>query len=149
MREVMNNKVDKKNNDTRSILREQIFQIFFSDEFETITDEILEMIIENYEIASVDKKLKIQNLLKLKHEKEEELIEYIKKYLTSQWKFERLNKIKIAIIKLSILEIKYNKVPYKVAINEALELAKKYDEEGSSNFVNGILASFVKNEIEA
>ena len=149
MREVMNNKVDKKNNDTRSILREQIFQIFFSDEFETITDEILEMIIENYEIASVDKKLKIQNLLKLKHEKEEELIEYIKKYLTSQWKIERLNKIKIAIIKLSILEIKYNKVPYKVAINEALELAKKYDEEGSSNFVNGILASFVKNEIEA
>ncbi len=149
MREVMNNKVDKKNNDTRSILREQIFQIFFSDEFETITDEILEMIIENYEIASVDKKLKIQNLLKLKHEKEDELIEYIKKYLTSQWKIERLNKIKIAIIKLSILEIKYNKVPYKVAINEALELAKKYDEEGSSNFVNGILASFVKNEIEA
>ena len=41
-------------------------------------------------------------------------------------------------------EIKYKKIPYKVAINEGLELAKKYGEETSKNFINGILASVVK-----
>ena len=44
-----------------------------------------------------------------------------------------------------IYEIKHNEIPYKVAINEAVELAKKYGEDKSKNFVNGILASIVKD----
>ena len=51
----------------------------------------------------------------------------------------------LAILKLAIYEIKYNDIPYKVAINEAVELAKKYGEDKSKNFVNGILASVVKD----
>ena len=48
------------------------------------------------------------------------------------------------MLKLAIYEIKYKQIPYKVAINESLELAKKYGEETSKNFINGILASVVK-----
>ena len=46
---------------------------------------------------------------------------------------------------ISIYEIKFTDIPYKVAINEAVELAKKYGEDKSKNFVNGILASVVKD----
>lgn len=50
----------------------------------------------------------------------------------------------LTILKLAIYEIKYTDVPYKVSINEAVELAKKYGEDKSKKFVNGILASVVK-----
>ena len=49
----------------------------------------------------------------------------------------------LSILKLAIYEIKYNEIPYKVAINEAVELAKKYSTEDSSSFVNGILAKVI------
>ena len=51
----------------------------------------------------------------------------------------------LSILKLAIYEIKFTDIPYKVAINEAVELAKKYGEDKSKNFVNGILASVVKD----
>ena len=46
-----------------------------------------------------------------------------------------------------VYEIKYKELPYKVAIYEALEISKKYGEESSKNFINGILASIVKEQI--
>ena len=64
--------------------------------------------------------------------------------LKEDWKIERISKIDVVILKLAIYEIKYKEVPYKVAINEAEELAKKYGEENSKTFVNGVLASIVK-----
>ena len=70
----------------------------------------------------------------------------IKKNLKSEWKMERVSKIDITILKLAIYEIKFKEIPYKIAINEAVELAKKYGEEVSKNFVNGILASIVKEQ---
>lgn len=60
------------------------------------------------------------------------------------WTIQRIAKIDLAILRLAIYEIKYKEIPYKVAINEAVELAKKYGEDTSKNFVNGILASIVK-----
>ena len=71
----------------------------------------------------------------------------ISKNLKKDWKLERISKTNIAILKLAIYEIKYADTPFKVAINEAVELAKKYGEDSSSAFVNGILASIVKENI--
>ena len=64
--------------------------------------------------------------------------------MKSNWKIERISKIDLSLLELAIYEIKYKEVPYKVAINEAVELAKKYGEENSKTFVNGVLASIVK-----
>jgi len=50
----------------------------------------------------------------------------------------------LSLLKLAIYEIKYTDIPYKVAINEVVELSKKYGEDTSKNFVNGVLASIVK-----
>ena len=68
--------------------------------------------------------------------------------LKKDWKIERISKVDLALLKLAIYEILYTDTPYKVAINEVLELSKKYSEESSSNFINGVLASIVKENEE-
>ena len=62
------------------------------------------------------------------------------------WSIERIAKIDLAILKLAIYEMVYSKTPYKVVINEAVELAKKYGDDNAKAFINGILASIVKEE---
>ena len=73
------------------------------------------------------------------------LKEQISKNLKSEWNIDRISKINISILKIAIYEIIYIKIPYKVVINEAVELAKKYGEETSPSFINGILASVIKD----
>ena len=75
---------------------------------------------------------------------QQQIEEDIKTNLKENWKIDRISKVNLSILKLAIYEIKYTQVPFKVAINEAVELAKKYGDENSKTFVNGILASIVK-----
>ena len=59
------------------------------------------------------------------------------------WDTQRMGKVELTIIRLAVYEIRFDEtVPIGVAINEAVELAKKFGQEGSSGFVNGILAKF-------
>ena len=73
-----------------------------------------------------------------------EIEDIIKKCLTEKWTIERISKINLSILKLAVYEIKYKDIPYKAEINEAVELAKKYGEDTSSRFINGALATAVK-----
>ena len=60
------------------------------------------------------------------------------------WTIDRMGKVELTIIRLAVYEIKFDeKIPDSVAINEAVELAKKFGQEESSGFVNGVLARFV------
>ncbi len=79
-------------------------------------------------------------------ENKDEIVGQIETNLKSDWKLERISKIDLAILKLAIYELKYTEIPFKVVINEAVELAKKYGEDSSKNFVNGVLASVVKEK---
>ena len=73
------------------------------------------------------------------------LTEIISQNLAKGWKFERISKVAKSVLQLAIYEILYSEdVPTPVAINEAVELAKKFDEPDSSAFVNGVLAGVVK-----
>ena len=75
-----------------------------------------------------------------------ELDAYIQKY-AKNWKFERSSRVCAAILRIAMYEILYQpEVPYKVAANEAVELAKTYEGRDIAGFVNGILASFIENE---
>lgn len=74
-----------------------------------------------------------------------EIIEQIKSCLAKDWTIERISKIDISILKIAIYEILYKKIPFKVAINEAVELAKTFGDDKAPSFVNGVLASIVKN----
>ncbi len=70
------------------------------------------------------------------------LIDEIKKY-SEDFKVERIYKIDLAILLVSVYEIKNGVVPPKVSVNEALNIAKQYSTEKSSKFINGILSNFV------
>ena len=78
---------------------------------------------------------------------EEEITQKIKNELSEKWEFSRLSKINIAILKLAIYEIIYKGLPYKVVINEAVELAKSYGDDNAPSFINGVLASIVKKNV--
>ena len=76
-----------------------------------------------------------------------ELDEYISKYAIG-WKFQRIPRIAAAIMRVAMFEVLYMpEIPASAAINEAVELAKKYDEPKVASFVNGILGSFVRKEL--
>ena len=72
------------------------------------------------------------------------LYEEIEKNLKDEWTIDRVSKTNLSILKLATFEIIYSKLPYKVVINEAIELAKRYGDDNSYFFVNGILANIVK-----
>lgn len=62
------------------------------------------------------------------------------------WTFDRLSKVDLALLRLALAEIKYLDTPPKVAINEAVEMAKLYSEEKSYKFINGLLANVIKTK---
>ena len=70
----------------------------------------------------------------------------IENNLKENWKLNRISKINLSLIKIAIYEMLYKNIPYKVAINEVVELAKKYSDESAPVFINGILASIVKEK---
>lgn len=55
------------------------------------------------------------------------------------WKISRLARTTLSILRLSIYEMLYGEIPYTISINEAVELAKKYDDDQAPVFINGIL----------
>lgn len=76
-----------------------------------------------------------------------ELDEYIEKY-SKGWAFSRISRTALAVMKTAMFEIMYiPEIPDGAAINEAVELSKKYDEPETVKFINGVLGSFVRNEI--
>ena len=60
------------------------------------------------------------------------------------WTIERLSRVNLAILRLSISEMSYADVPYQVSINEAVELAKKYSDDDAPAFINGVLADVIR-----
>lgn len=78
-------------------------------------------------------------------EHEQEIIDLINQNLKDGWTFKRLSKASRSILKLAIYEMKYcDDVPSKVAINEAVELAKKYCDDKEPSFINGVLGNVLK-----
>lgn len=132
----------------RSEMREQAFKIMYSLEIQKNEnlEEQLGLYIESNEIKDESAIEYIKDAVLGIEENKKEILANIEKNLKEDWKIERISKIDLVILKLAIYEIKYKKIPYKVVINEAVELAKKYGEDNSKNFVNGILASIVKEK---
>lgn len=130
----------------RSAIRELTFRLIYSIEIqkETNIEEQVDLYIESNNIEDKNAKEYIKDVVFGIEANIEDITKLIEKHLKADWKIDRISKIDLSLLKLAIYEIKYKKIPYKVAINEAIELAKKYGEENSKNFINGILASVVK-----
>ena len=134
----------------RSAIREQAFKFLYSLEIQKeLNKEQLNMFFELNDIKEKETKEYIIDAANGIKENEKAILELIKKYLKAEWQLERISKINLVLLKLAIYELEYKKIPYKVVINEAVELSKKYGDDSSSNFVNGILASIVGETNEA
>ena len=132
----------------RSEARDMAFKFLYQVEVQKENnEEAMNLFFENNEIKSEDAKKYILDVANGVSKNLEDITELIKNHLKQDWKIERISKVTLAILKLATYEIVYAKIPFKVVINEAVELAKKYGEDTSSAFVNGILASIVKENI--
>ena len=130
----------------RSEIREQAFKLIYSLEIQRKEglEEQIELYIESNNIVNKAAIEYIKDAVFGIEKHKKEILEKIENHLKAEWKIDRISKIDLAILRLAIYEIKYKEIPFKVVINEAVELAKKYGEDSSKNFVNGILASIVK-----
>lgn len=129
----------------KSNLREEIFKLVYSLEVQKEDESSqIDLYLENSELSDKEKgkiKEEVCKIIDLK----EDIENQISKNLKSGWSIERISKVNISILRIAIYEMIYGKLPYKVVINEAVELAKKYGEEASASFINGVLASVVKD----
>lgn len=131
---------------TRTQTRQLAFELLYSLEIQKDSkkEEQVALFLKEQEIKDEQAKKYILNIVKGIEENKTEILEYISKNLKEDWNISRISKISITLLKLAIYEIIYSKVPYKVEVNEVVELAKKYGDESSPSFVNGILANIIK-----
>ncbi|MBE6053548.1 MAG: transcription antitermination factor NusB [Clostridium sartagoforme] len=128
---------------SREIAMELLFGMTLS---KNTLEETIETFMEDYEMKlnTIDLEY-IKNILLKVEENKSEIDKKIEESL-SNWKLDRISKVNLSILRLAIGEMLYiEDVPEKVAINEAIELTKKYSDEKSVSFINGVLDKAFKN----
>ena len=130
----------------RSEIRELAFKLIYSLEIQKNDnlEEQISLYLENNKIENSNAIEYIKDCNYGINKNKEEIEKTIEGSLTSDWKIDRISKINLSLLKLAIYEIKYKNIPYKVEINEVVELAKTYGEDMSGKFINGALAKVIK-----
>ena len=130
----------------RTELREHIFKMIFGLEFneETEMPEQMRLYFDQLEDAREEDLKYIQTKAVNIAGKTEEIDALINAH-TKGWKTSRMNKVDLTILRLAVYEMKWDEdVPVGVAIDEAVELAKKYSGSDGTSFVNGVLAKLTE-----
>ena len=128
----------------KSAKRELTFKILYSLQIKKeVNEEEIQLFLEDNNLKERDKK-EIEEDISNINLNLQEIQNKISANLKDNWTIDRISKIDNALLTLAIYEILYKKIPFKVAINEAVELAKKYGGDASSSFINGVLANIVK-----
>lgn len=135
---------------SRSKLREKVFQLVFRVAFND--EEELRQQAEFF-FGDEEQEGMTENEQEQVQEKFDRIIERLKEIdaqideKSTGWNVSRLGKVELAILRLAVYEIVYDEtIPDSVAINEAVELAKKFAAQESPAFINGVLAKFVPKE---
>ena len=133
---------------TRSEMREHVFKLIFRVPFHD-KNELREQIDYYFDdLTDVNEKdyEYIKNKALLVCELSDELDEKINS-VSEGWPVDRIGKAELAIMRLAVYEMLYDDdIPVNVAINEAVELAKKYGADNAPSFINGVLAKVVKQQ---
>ena len=144
---------------TRTVAREIAILLSFSAPAEESAEELMDRFFEPEHYATLageneilseypdERQMEyIRTLVKLILEHRPELDAYIEKYARG-WKLSRISRCAAAILRCAMSEILWlSDVPAAAAINEAVELAKKYEDTDVVAFINGVLGSFVRTE---
>jgi len=131
----------------RSAMREIAFKFLYGAEIQKELDpNQIDEFLENNEIEDENTKKYINEIARGIQNNEANITKQIVQNLKPDWQIDRISKVSLSLLKLAIFEINYQDLPYKAIINEVVELAKKYGEDTSKQFVNGVLASIVKDK---
>ncbi len=126
--------------------KEQVFKLLFRAEFNT-REELLEQLPFYFDAGdmtvSEEDRVKIEERLCAILDRMPDIDAQIASRLKN-WKPERIGKVELAVIRMTVFELQTNPgTPVGVVINDAVDLAKKYGQDGAGQFVNGVLAAFV------
>ena len=139
---------------TRRQIREEIFKIIFQADFhaqEDLPEQVDLFLQDESEAEKETEEFPVKSDKELEQEKyiadkssdifaHVEEIDAIIDEAVEGWKTSRMAKVDLSLIRLAVYEIRYEKLPKGIAINEAVELAKTYGTDQSAGFVNGVLA---------
>lgn len=132
----------------RREMREHIFKLLFMNDFNQ-SEEMTEQ-LEMYFAGLEELKDKDEKYMAEKFEHVKEQMKEIDEMISSSskgWKVSRMSKVDLNILRLAVYEIKFDEdVPVKVAINEAVEIAKSFGGDASASFVNGVLGDIAKEQ---
>lgn len=130
---------------SRKIAREVAMKLLYERQFlGKEQKESIDMLEQEFQLTDNDK-MYVDDVLNGTKNHEDEIDEFISRYAKG-WSIKRIAKVDLSILRLALYEIIYrDDIPPEVSINEAVELAKKYGNEKSGSFINGILGSFIRD----
>ena len=133
---------------TRKEIRELTFELLYSLEIQKMEqeeyNEQIELFLVEQNVSQEKAKTYMTETINGIAKNKEEILELISQNLKEKWDISRVSKINITLLKLATYEIVYTELPYKVVVNEAVEIAKKYGDDTSPAFINGVLANIIK-----
>ena len=134
----------------RTESREAAFKLLYS--IQISPDECLEyqinLFIDSEEILDNEAITYINDIVKGVHKNNADIEKQISENIKKDWTIARISKVDLTLLKIGIYEILYTDTPFKVVVNEVVKIAKKYGDDSSGAFINGVLASIIeKNNI--
>lgn len=127
--------------------RELAFCYIYSQEVQKQNSKSqVKLFLDSTEVEDGRAREYVKDIAKGIKENDEEITKIISENLKSGWTIDRISTVDLSLLKLAIYEIKYIKTPYKIIINEVVNMAKKYGEETAGSFINGVLAKGVEKD---
>jgi len=127
--------------------RELAFCYIYSQEVQKQNSKSqVKLFLDSTEVEDGRAREYVKDIAKGIKENDEEITKIISENLKSGWTIDRIATVDLSLLKLAIYEIKYIKTPYKIIINEVVNMAKKYGEETAGSFINGVLAKVVEKD---
>lgn len=131
---------------SRRDLRERAFKALFSLEY---GGELVEAVQNAYHYDKAEEVVEeipvfLLNLVKGVKDNGADLDKLISEHLKSGWTLDRLTLTDKILLRLALFEIKFEETPGRVVVNEIIDIAKKYSDETSAKFINGILTKFIE-----
>lgn len=132
---------------SRREIREHLFRLMFHKEFHSSEElnEQIRLYFDNLDKEPSDEQVSIISKRFADVLAKTEEIDILLDEVSKGWRLNRMGKVDLTILRIAVYEMKYDEdIPVGVAINEAVELAKKYGEDHSRSFINGILAKIAQ-----
>lgn len=127
--------------------RELAFCYIYSQEIQKHNSKSqVKLFLDSTEVEDSKSREYVKEIAKGIKENDEEITKIISENLKAGWTIDRISTVDLSLLKLAIYEIKYIKTPYKIIINEVVNMAKKYGEETAGSFINGVLAKVVEKD---